>query len=129
MHPGRPTSASSFEICNAISHPLTTIDRPPHIHRLSRLFEPCSSELLSPRHSQLTHFAHIALTPRCRAFKNLPPKTRAGVGVAILAWGGVGLYLSDRAEEEYPATEEDKAKLSQYTPKIIVVDNDKTQGR
>ncbi|KAH6996213.1 hypothetical protein BKA56DRAFT_570889 [Ilyonectria sp. MPI-CAGE-AT-0026] len=64
-----------------------------------------------------------------KAFKNLPPKTRAGVGVAILAWGGVGLYLSDRAEEEYPATEEDKAKLSQYTPKIIVVDSDKTQGR
>ncbi|KAH7160828.1 hypothetical protein EDB81DRAFT_783245 [Dactylonectria macrodidyma] len=63
------------------------------------------------------------------AFKNLPPKTRAGVGVAILAWGGAGLYLSDRVEEEYPASEEDKAKLNQYTPKITVVENDKSQER
>lgn len=49
---------------------------------------------------------------------------RLGVGVGIIAWGGAGLYLSDRAEERfgYTPTDEDKAKLDMYTPKIVTVE-------
>lgn len=52
-------------------------------------------------------------SPTPRAYTNLPPKARLGVGVAILAWGAAGLYLSDRAEERfgYTPTEQDKAEL------------------
>jgi len=52
---------------------------------------------------------------------------RIGVGVGIIAWGAIGLYLSDRAEERYGLTpsEADKAALEKVTPKILVVDRPK----
>ncbi|KAI9902662.1 hypothetical protein N3K66_002014 [Trichothecium roseum] len=51
-----------------------------------------------------------------RAFKNLPPKARMGVGAGIIAWGAAGLYLSDRAEERLglAPTEEDRRELRKY---------------
>ncbi|KAL7938092.1 hypothetical protein V8C35DRAFT_276489 [Trichoderma chlorosporum] len=63
-------------------------------------------------------------SPRRSAYNNLTPKTRLGVGVAIIAWGCAGLYLSDRAEEKFgfTPTEEDKAELRNMTPKITTVD-------
>ncbi|KAK1641157.1 hypothetical protein BDP81DRAFT_390445 [Colletotrichum phormii] len=57
-----------------------------------------------------------------RAYKNLTPKTRLGFGVAVLAWGGAGLYYSDRAEEKYQPTPEEKAVVDKYVPKVTVVD-------
>ncbi|KAF9881922.1 adenosine/AMP deaminase [Colletotrichum karsti] len=57
-----------------------------------------------------------------KAYKNLSPKTRLGVGVAVLAWGGVGLYFSDQAEEKYKPTAEEKAVVDKYVPKVHVVD-------
>lgn len=47
-----------------------------------------------------------------------------GVGVAVIAWGVAGLYLSDKAEETfgYTPTEEDKDTLRKYTPHITTVD-------
>ncbi|KAF3068635.1 hypothetical protein V8C43DRAFT_267786 [Trichoderma afarasin] len=62
-----------------------------------------------------------------KAYQNLTPKTRLGVGVAIIAWGGLGLYISDKAEEKlgFTPTEEDKAELRNLAPKITTVD--KTQ--
>jgi hypothetical protein len=67
-----------------------------------------------------------AHTHKLRAYKNLSPKTRLGVGVAILAWGAGGLMLADTVEETLglTPTEEDKAKLDKYTPKIITVEKD-----
>ncbi|KAM0432758.1 hypothetical protein ACHAPT_004460 [Fusarium lateritium] len=64
------------------------------------------------------------------AYKNLSPKTRLGVGVAILAWGAGGLLLAETLEETlgYTPTEEDKARLNKYTPKIITVDKDEKSG-
>ncbi|KAK4068588.1 uncharacterized protein Triagg1_7236 [Trichoderma aggressivum f. europaeum] len=63
-------------------------------------------------------------SPLPMAYNNLTPKTRLGVGVAIIAWGGLGLYLSDKAEEKlgFTPTEEDKAELRNMTPKITTVD-------
>lgn len=86
-------------------------------------------------HVQVSHHVDPTSSPgsltqsHFRAFKNLPPKARAGVGVGIIAWGVAGLYLSDRAEEKfgYTPTEEDKAKLEQYTPRIVTVE--RTQER
>lgn len=60
-----------------------------------------------------------------RAYKNLSPKTRLGVGVAVLAWGAAGLYLSDQAEEKYQPTAEEKAVVDKYVPKVTVVDRSK----
>ncbi|KAK1506975.1 hypothetical protein CTAM01_03307 [Colletotrichum tamarilloi] len=59
---------------------------------------------------------------RSQAYKNLTPKTRLGFGVAVLAWGGAGLYFSDRAEEKYQPTPEEKAVVDKYVPKVTVVD-------
>ncbi|UKZ74001.1 hypothetical protein TrVFT333_001655 [Trichoderma virens FT-333] len=73
-------------------------------------------------------FKHL-LTPsqtcyEYRAYTNLSPKTRLGVGVAIIAWGCAGLYISDKAEEKlgFTPTEEDKAELRNMAPKITTVD-------
>ncbi|KAJ0167690.1 hypothetical protein CTA2_987 [Colletotrichum tanaceti] len=60
-----------------------------------------------------------------KAYKNLSPKTRLGVGVAVLAWGAAGLYLSDQAEEKYQPTPEEKAVVDKYVPKVTVVDRSK----
>ncbi|KAI0161684.1 hypothetical protein GGR52DRAFT_134144 [Hypoxylon sp. FL1284] len=59
-----------------------------------------------------------------QSFRNLSPRARAGVGVGLLAWGGLGLYLSDRAEEQYglTPTDDDKAALAQALPRITAVD-------
>ncbi|OHE98807.1 hypothetical protein CORC01_05896 [Colletotrichum orchidophilum] len=60
-----------------------------------------------------------------KAYKNLNPKTRLGFGVAVLAWGGAGLYFSDQAEEKYQPTPEEKAVVDKYVPKVTVVDRSK----
>lgn len=67
-------------------------------------------------------------SPYDRAFKNLSPAARAGVGVGIMAWGTAGLYLSPVAEEKLglTPTEEDKALLEKYTPKITPVERKTT---
>ncbi|KAM0458148.1 hypothetical protein ACHAPV_001520 [Trichoderma viride] len=59
-----------------------------------------------------------------KAYTNLAPGTRLGVGVAIIAWGCAGLYLSDKAEEKfgYTPTEEDKSALRDMAPKITTVE-------
>ncbi|KAJ4311983.1 hypothetical protein N0V84_010176 [Fusarium piperis] len=65
-----------------------------------------------------------------KAYKNLSPKTRLGVGMAILAWGAGGLMVADKMEETFgfTPTEEDKARLNKYTPKIITVEKDEKSG-
>ncbi|KAH6659762.1 hypothetical protein BKA67DRAFT_529900 [Truncatella angustata] len=62
-----------------------------------------------------------------QSYRNLSPRTRLGVGVGILAWGFIGLQLSDRAEERFglKATEEDKAALSHLAPRIVTVEKGK----
>ncbi|KAK3190424.1 hypothetical protein K4F52_003445 [Lecanicillium sp. MT-2017a] len=61
-----------------------------------------------------------------KAYKNLSPKARMGVGFGIIAWGTVGLYLSDRAEDKfgYTPTEQDKEELRRVTPRIVSVDKE-----
>ena len=41
-----------------------------------------------------------------------------------MTWGGVGLYLSDKVEERYgyTPTDEDRAELEKYRPRVIVVE-------
>ncbi|GAW12126.1 hypothetical protein ANO14919_014840 [Xylariales sp. No.14919] len=58
-----------------------------------------------------------------QSFRNLSPKARIGVGLGLLAWGVVGLQLSDRAEERYfKPTDEDRDALRQMAPRITTVD-------
>ncbi|KAL7627436.1 hypothetical protein AAE478_001629 [Parahypoxylon ruwenzoriense] len=61
---------------------------------------------------------------KIRSFRKLSPRTRIGVGLGLLAWGAIGLQLSDRAEERYgfTPTEEDKAALTKMVPRITAVD-------
>ncbi|KAK7753670.1 hypothetical protein SLS62_004292 [Diatrype stigma] len=51
-------------------------------------------------------------------------QTRIGVGLGLLAWGFVGLQLSDRAEERFglQASDEDREALARLGPRIIPVD-------
>ncbi|KAI1081737.1 hypothetical protein F5B20DRAFT_535132 [Whalleya microplaca] len=59
-----------------------------------------------------------------QSFRNLSPRTRIGVGLGLLAWGAIGLHLSDRAEERFGLTpsEEDREALKELGPRITVVD-------
>ncbi|KAI0877272.1 hypothetical protein GGS24DRAFT_497972 [Hypoxylon argillaceum] len=59
------------------------------------------------------------------SFRALSTKTRIGVGLGLLAWGLIGLQLSDRAEERYfKPSEEDRAALRQITPRVTTVDRE-----
>jgi len=64
-----------------------------------------------------------------QSYRNLPTLARLGVGGGLLAWGVVGLYLSDRAEEKFgfTPTDEDKAALDRLTPKIHVVEREQSR--
>ncbi|KAJ8071791.1 hypothetical protein OCU04_002105 [Sclerotinia nivalis] len=57
------------------------------------------------------------------SFRALPPRTRAMIGASFIAWGTIGLYLSETAEKKlgFEPTEQDKAKM----PKITVVEKEK----
>lgn len=95
-----------------------------HRHVQVRLYSlMLASIILTPPMQLKTMEAHMH---KLRAYKNLSPKTRLSVGVAILAWGAGGLMLADTVEETLglTPTEEDKAKLDKYTPKIITVEKD-----
>ncbi|KAG8669753.1 hypothetical protein FPOAC2_09094 [Fusarium poae] len=66
-----------------------------------------------------------------KAYKNLSSKTRLGVGVAVIAWGAAGLMLTDPLEKSLglTPTEEDKAELEKYTPKIVTVVKDEKDAK
>ncbi|EMR91062.1 hypothetical protein BcDW1_295 [Botrytis cinerea BcDW1] len=51
------------------------------------------------------------------SFRALPPRTRAMIGASFIAWGTIGLYLSDTAEKKlgFEPTEQDKAKMPKFT--------------
>ncbi|KAH8681425.1 hypothetical protein BX600DRAFT_505113 [Xylariales sp. PMI_506] len=61
-----------------------------------------------------------------QSFRNLSPRVRLGVGVGLLAWGAIGLQLSDHAEERFglKPTEEDKEALTKLAPRITTVGKD-----
>jgi hypothetical protein len=58
----------------------------------------------------------------------LPAKTKAIIGIGVMTYAVAGLYLSDTAEDKFgmKATEEDKAKLKEFIPKIHTVDKDES---
>ncbi|KAK4204130.1 hypothetical protein QBC40DRAFT_261897 [Triangularia verruculosa] len=62
-----------------------------------------------------------------QTYKGLSPKARLGVGFGLLAWGLIGLQLSDKAEEKlgYTPTEQDKAELDKMIPKLHTVSREK----
>jgi hypothetical protein len=49
------------------------------------------------------------------------------MGVSVMAYAGLGTYLSDRAEEKFglKATEQDKEELKKSLPKITLVDKER----
>lgn len=60
------------------------------------------------------------------SFRALPPRTRAMIGASFIAWGTIGLYLSDTAEKKlgFEPTEQDKAKM----PKFTIVEKENWNG-
>jgi hypothetical protein len=82
-----------------------------------------------PRLPKSTLQYHKLTTPP-RIFRNLTPRTRLAVGVAFLAWGTAGLYVSDAAEKKlgFEASEKERAALGEVVPRITMVDRDE-RGR
>ncbi|KAJ6258479.1 hypothetical protein Dda_6521 [Drechslerella dactyloides] len=60
-----------------------------------------------------------------RWFTGLSQTSRLALGGGLIAYGLVGSYLTDRAEETFGLvpTEEDKQKLRGLVPKISVVEH------
>ncbi|KAF2824413.1 hypothetical protein CC86DRAFT_408491 [Ophiobolus disseminans] len=57
-------------------------------------------------------------------YKGITPKTRVFIGVGIMAYAGLGLFLSDKAEEKFglTPTEKDHEELRNALPKITTVE-------
>lgn len=80
----------------------------------------------NPRYIRV-HGGRVKLTAyETRSFRSLPPRTRIGLGFAVIAWGTIGLYISDEAEKKlgFEPTQRDKEALAAATPKVIVIDRD-----
>ncbi|KAL2061638.1 hypothetical protein VTL71DRAFT_7015 [Oculimacula yallundae] len=61
------------------------------------------------------------------AFRNLTPRTRIMVGAGFLAWGTLGLYITDKAESRFglQASEGDKEALGRVVPSVHVVERER----
>lgn len=66
---------------------------------------------------------HLSLTLH-RSFRNLQPRTRLYIGLGTMAWAGLGLLLSDKAEEVFglKATEKDREELQGVLPRVRRID-------
>ncbi|CAK4030817.1 hypothetical protein BAUCODRAFT_76314 [Lecanosticta acicola] len=62
-----------------------------------------------------------------QSYRNLSQRTRLFVGVGIMAYAGLGLFLSDRAEQTFgfTPTEQDRQRLQEAVPRIHVVEREK----
>ncbi|KAH7314200.1 hypothetical protein BKA65DRAFT_466740 [Rhexocercosporidium sp. MPI-PUGE-AT-0058] len=60
------------------------------------------------------------------SFRNLTPRTRILVGASFLAWGTLGLYITDRAESRFglEASESDREALGRVVPSVRVVERE-----
>jgi hypothetical protein len=58
------------------------------------------------------------------SYRSLSPRTRLLIGGGIMAYAGLGLFLSDKAEEAFGfvPTEQDKQRLKEAIPKISLVE-------
>lgn len=68
--------------------------------------------------------------PAARSYRNLSPRARLGLGAALLAWGVVGLQLSDRAGERLGILPPDPGPAADHDgrdaiPRLTVVDRGK----
>ncbi|CAD6499203.1 BgTH12-04855 [Blumeria graminis f. sp. triticale] len=67
------------------------------------------------------------IVPLPRSLRNLPPRTRLYVGLTFLAWGSIGLVLSNLAERKLglEPTPSDQQDLDELLPRIEVVERKK----
>ncbi|KUJ10240.1 uncharacterized protein LY89DRAFT_723501 [Mollisia scopiformis] len=98
------------------------------IHRAPLIRQASSSPNIK-RHLHLTASCSPSTTTMSsmlQSFRNLSPRTRIGVGIAFLAWGTIGLYISDNAEKRlgFEATEKDREALGVVVPRITVVERE-----
>ena len=59
-----------------------------------------------------------------QSYRTLAPRTRLFIGGGIMAYAAFGLLASDQAEQllGWTATEEDRKRLKEEMPKVLVVD-------
>lgn len=97
-----------------------------HHHHQRSPCRPCYSKPFPSIYTNVTVSFETcwSYSPFCRSFRNLSPKARIGVGAAFLAWGTIGLYISDNAEKKlgFEPTEKDREELDAVVPKITVVE-------
>ncbi|PVH83313.1 hypothetical protein DL98DRAFT_486674 [Cadophora sp. DSE1049] len=64
-----------------------------------------------------------------QSFLNLTPRTRLLVGSGFLAWGTLGLYITDRAESKlgFEATDQDRETLGRALPRVQVVEREREE--
>jgi len=62
-----------------------------------------------------------------KAYTSLSSRTRLFLGFGLIAWSGIGLYLSDWAEKRFglEASEHDRKKLREALPRVEVVEGEK----
>ncbi|RDL33654.1 uncharacterized protein BP5553_08022 [Venustampulla echinocandica] len=60
------------------------------------------------------------------SFRKFSPRTRMGIGFGFLAWGAIGLYVSDRAEKRlgFEPSQKDRDALQAVVPRITVVERE-----
>jgi hypothetical protein len=92
--------------------PSSTAAQPPHPHHGDLAV---CIHMVAPFRAFLTH---------CRWYRAITPKTRVLIGVGVMTYAGMGLFLSDKAEEKFglTPTEKDMEELRGALPKITTVE-------
>ncbi len=79
--------------------------------------------------SILKHLLQRTANDTCRWYQSLSARTRLLVGVGVMGYGCLGLFLSDKAEKVFDMvpTEQDKERLKHVIPKVRFVDKAEVQ--
>lgn len=69
---------------------------------------------------------HLHTSNTHRSIRNLTPRTRMLVGAGFLAWGTLGLFITDSAEAKFglQASEADREALGRAVPRVSVVERE-----
>lgn len=77
----------------------------------------------------MKHLLLLTANDGYRWYQSLSSRTRLLVGVGVMGYGCLGLFLSDKAEKVFnmAPTEEDKERLKHIIPKVRFVDKAEAQ--
>ncbi|MCJ1244964.1 hypothetical protein MMC30_002165 [Trapelia coarctata] len=62
-----------------------------------------------------------------QSYKSLTPRTRVFLGLGIITWAGIGLFVTDQTERKFNMvpTEQERKELEGLIPRVRLVEKER----